>query len=112
MIEMGTVKKAQKALQEAGQDIQHAQQLVPAIPYIDPADLKAAMSGVMLNALLMPGVFGDMMQQAKVSKAKKDVERMTSQVSQAKTWCVNNGDAAKTEAAALQAALQVKGMQI
>ncbi len=112
MIEMGMVKKAQKSLKEAAIDIQAAQGIIPAIPYIEPAQVQQAMSGVILNALLMPGLAGDVMQMAKVKKAKAQVDEMTSKVHQAKVWCTKNMTAAQAEVAQLQAMVQMKEMHL
>ena len=103
MIEMGTVRKAQAAVQQAGADIRQAQQLVPQLPYVKDANVQQAMSGVMLNALLMPGFAGDVMQQAKVTRAKRDIQETLEQVVQSKQWCMKSVSAAQADAAQLTA---------
>ena len=103
MIEMGTVRKAQAAVQQAGAEIRQAQQLVPQLPYVKDANVQQAMSGVMLNALLMPGFAGDVMQQAKVTRAKRDIQETLDQVVQSKQWCMKSVSAAQADAAQLTA---------
>ena len=103
MIEMGTVRKAQAAVQQAGAEIRQAQQLVPQLPYVKDANVQQAMSGVMLNALLMPGFAGDVMQQAKVTRAKRDIQETLDQVVQSKQWCIRSASAAQADAAQLTA---------
>lgn len=112
MLEMGTVKKAQGALKEAGADIQRAMQLVPTIPHIRPATVQGAMSGVVLNALLMPGMVGDVMQQAKVKKAKDEIAVMINECQQAQEWCQKSYMAAHTEATEVKTTLRMKEMSI
>eukprot|EP00889_Picochlorum_renovo_P005525 jgi/Picre1/32555/NNA_007901.t1 len=112
MIEMGTVRKAQGALKEAGADIQRAMQLVPTIPHIKPATVQGAMSGVVLNALLMPGIAGDMMQQAKVKRAKDEITTMANECRQAQEWCKKSHMAAHTEATEVKTTLRLKEMNV
>lgn len=112
MIEMATVRKAQGALKEGGADIQKAMQLVPTIPYIKPATVQGAMSGVVLNALLMPGLVGDVMQQVKVKKAKEDIAVMVQECTMAQQWCQKSHMAAHTEATELKTTLRMKEMSV
>ena len=63
----------------------------------------------MFNALLAPGLVGDMVQNAKTRQAKAEVEEMRTQVVQALDWCNNNLTAAQAEAAQLSGALQAAG---
>lgn len=108
VVEMATIQKASKAVKEAGVAMQAARQVLPNLPYIQPANVQAAMGGVMFNALLAPGLIGDMMQNAKVRKAKDEVNEMHVQVVQALDWCTNNMQAAQSEAAQINASLQAK----
>ena len=112
MIEMATVKRAQKSIQEAGQMIQKAMSLVPAIPFIKPATVQGAMSGVVLNALLMPGIVGDVMQQAKVKKAKAEVMEMAKECQMAQDWCEKSYMAAHSETVQLQTTIQMNKMKV
>lgn len=112
MIEMATVKKAQGALKEAGEDIQKAMVLVPTIPFIKPATVKGAMSGVVLNALLMPGLVGDMMQQAKVKKAKAEIQEMAKECQMAQEWCAKSHLAATNEVAELRTTMKLTEMKV
>lgn len=112
MIEMATVKKAQGALKEAGEDIQKAMALVPTIPFIKPATVKGAMSGVVLNALLMPGLVGDMMQQAKVKQAKAEIQEMAKECQMAQEWCAKSHLAATNEMTELRTTMKLADMKV
>ena len=112
MIEMATVKRAQKSIQEAGQMIQKAMSLVPTIPFIKPATVQGAMSGVVLNALLMPGIVGDVMQQAKVKKAQAEVMQMAKECEMAQDWCQKSYMAAHSEAVQLQTTIKMQEMKV
>lgn len=112
MIEMATVKRAQKSIQEAGGEIQKAMTLVPTIPFIKPATVKGAMSGVVLNALLMPGFVGDIMQQAKVKQAKAEVMQMAKECQMAQEWCQKSYMAANSETVELKTTIKMSEMNV
>lgn len=101
MIEMATINKASARMKDAAQQIMAAKQQLPNLPYIQMGNVQQAMGGVFFNALLAPGLFGDMMQNAKVRKAKDSANQMHQEVVQALQWCVNNMNAAQMEAAQL-----------
>lgn len=105
---MATIQKAKKQVQEAGQNIQAALQQLPNLPFIKPANVQQAMGGVLFNALLAPGIVGDMMQNAKVRQAQAQVSEMHVEVTQALDWCTNNMNAANAEAAQLSGALAAR----
>lgn len=112
VIEMGTVRRSQAILREAGADIQRAMQLVPTIPHIRPATAQGAMSGVVLNALLVPGIVGDVMQQAKVRRAKDEIITMANECRLAQEWCQKSYMAAHTEATEVKTTLRLKEMSV
>lgn len=112
MIEMATVKRAQRSIQEAGQMIQQAMTLVPTIPFIKPATVQGAMSGVVLNALLMPGIVGDLMQQAKVKQAKAEVLQMSKEVQMAQEWCQKSYMAAHSETIEFKTTIKMHEMKV
>lgn len=107
-IEMATVHKCQALVKEAGQNIQMAKQAVPNMPFIQPARVQQAMSGVFFNVFAQ-GLIGDMMQNQKVKKAKADVMEMHGEVVQALDWCTNNMNAAQAESAQINGMLMAMG---
>lgn len=104
MIEMGTVNKANAMVKEAAVNISHAKQAVPQLPFIQPARVQQAMSGVMLNVFFQ-GVMGDIMQQNKIKRAQAEVQEMHNEVVQALDWCNNNLNAAQMKAQQCQGAM-------
>lgn len=112
MIEMATVKRAQRSIQEAGGEIQRAMTLVPTIPFIKPATVKGAMSGVVLNALLMPGIIGDIRQQVKVKQAKAEVMQMAKECQMAQEWCQKSYMAANSETIELKTTIKMSEMKV
>ena len=112
VIEVATIQKANKHMKEAAQNIQQARQQLPNLPFIQPANVQQAMGGVFFNALLAPGLIGDVMQQAKVNKAKSDVQQMQKQVTQALDWCTNSMNAAQAEASQVNTVLQMKQSEL
>jgi len=82
-IETATVHKANKMMKQAASDITQAKQHVPQLPFIEMANVSQAMGGVFFNALLAPGLIGDMIQRQKVNKAKSQTQEMANQTKQA-----------------------------
>lgn len=111
-IEIGTVHKANAMMKEAAQNIEAARRHLPNLPFIKPANIKQAMSGVFFNALLAPGLVGDVMQNAAVKKSKGQVQEMLQEVVQALDWCTNNMTAAQAEAAQIRGSLQAKQSEL
>jgi hypothetical protein len=107
-VEMATARKAQTQVKAAGEEIAAAQAALPTIPFIKAADVKAAMTGVMLNAFLMPGLVGDVMQIAKTKKCQAELEAMLKDTQQALAWATNNQHGAAVAAAALGAQAEAK----
>ena len=99
-------------MQDGAREIQMAQQILPNLPGIQSANVSQAMGGVFFNALLAPGLIGDMMQRAKVNKAKDQVTEMRQQVIQALDWCNNNMNAAQAEAAQISGQLSMKQSEL
>jgi len=112
MVEMGTVHKAKASVKGAAEQIQLAQKVLPNLPFIKPANVQSAMGGVMFNALLAPGLVGDMMQNAKVKQALAQVSEMHLEVTQAMDWCTNNMTAAQAEAAQINGTLMTKNSEL
>jgi hypothetical protein len=112
VIEIGTVHKANAMMKEAAQNIEAARRHLPNLPFIKPANIKQAMSGVFFNALLAPGLVGDVMQNAAVRKSKAQVQEMLQEVVQALDWCTNNMTAAQAEAAQIRGSLQAKQSEL
>jgi len=83
MVDTVTISKANNLMKAAAGEISQAKQHVPQLPYIQMANVSQAMGGVFFSALLAPGLIGDMMQNAKVNKAKAQVQEMSQQVKQA-----------------------------
>lgn len=83
MIDTVTISKANNLMKAAAGEISQAKQHVPQLPFIQSANVSQAMGGVFFSALLAPGLIGDMMQNAKVNKAKAQVQEMANQVKQA-----------------------------
>jgi hypothetical protein len=103
-IEMATVQRANGMMKQAAAHIEQARQILPALPFIQPANVRQAMGGVFFNAFFAPGVMGDLMQASKVHKAKAAVEQMCGEVVQALDWATNNLNAAQAEVSSLKAA--------
>ncbi|KAH7621643.1 hypothetical protein Ndes2526B_g02455 [Nannochloris sp. 'desiccata'] len=112
MIDTITISKANNLMKAAAGEISQAKQHVPQLPFIQSANVSQAMGGVFFSALLAPGLIGDMMQNAKVNKAKAQVQEMANQVKQALDWCGNNMNAANAEMAQLNGSLQMKQSEL
>ena len=103
MVEMATARRASTQVQEAGRAIAEARNALPTLPDINPAHVQSAMSGTLLNAFLMPGVLGDVMQMSKVKRAQANLQEMLQETAAALAWAANNQQAAQASAAALGA---------
>ncbi len=88
---------------QAGRAISEARNVLPTLPNINPAHVQSAMSGTLLNAFLMPGLVGDVMQMSKVKRAQANLQEMLQETQAALAWCAKNQQAAQASAAALGA---------
>lgn len=107
-VEIATVHRAKKQVQEAGAEIQKATQLVPQLPFIQPANVKGAMTAVMFDAVFGQGLVGNVIEGAKLHSAKKQIQAMQGEVVQALQWCTQSAAAAQNEAAQCQGAISAK----
>ena len=104
--------KAKKHVQDAGAEIEKARQIVPQLPFIQPASVKGASTAVMFDAVLGQGLMGNMIQGAKTKEAQRDIEHMKGEVMQALQWCMKSAAAAQNEASQLQGAIAAKQQMI
>lgn len=82
-IEAATVHKANKLMKDAASEITKAKEHVPQLPFIEMANVSQAMKGVFFNALLAPGMIGNVMQMKATNKAKAQTQEMAQQTKQA-----------------------------
>ena len=108
LIEMGTIHRANAQVKEAARSIEEARRVLPNLPFVKPAQVQKAMSGAIFNALLAPGVVGDVIQMSRVKKASADIMEMHATVVQAVDWCTQNMSAAQTEAAQLRSSIHAQ----
>ena len=108
-VETATIAKANGLMKQAGEEINAARQLVPQMPGIQEANVKAALGGVFFNQFFFRGTLGNVMEMAAVNKAKGQVNEMRMQVKAALDWCTNSVNAAQAEAATLQAQIAAAG---
>lgn len=106
MIEMGTIRRASAKVKEAAQSIEVARRALPNLPFIQTAQVQKAMSGAFFNALLAPGLVGDMMQMQKVKQTQADIMAMHATVVQAINWCTENISAAQAELSQLKSSME------
>lgn len=107
-VEIATVHRAKKQVQEAGAEIERARQLVPQLPFIQPANVKGAQTAVMFDAVFGQGLVGNVVEGAKLHSAKKQIQAMQAEVMQALEWCSKSAAAAQNEAAQCQGAISAK----